>query len=828
MATVAAKTADGAATCRAPIISVALISFAALAYELLLIRLFSIIQWHHFAYMVISLALIGLGGSGTFLALMRKQLLTRTRLVFVNCLALFGPTAVGCYALAQQIGFNSEEIFWNPSQLLRLVSIYLLLAVPFFFAGCAVGIALMGWRNNIPRLYGADLVGAGMGSIALMITLTMVLPLQALSLIALAGCSALLVAQWELRLRWRARPALVFALIALPALVWPWQAELTVSPYKPLSQALRTAGAEVLEQRSSPLGLLTLVRNERVPLRHAPGLSLLAPAGPPPQLGLYIDAGAVSPITAWDPTTGTAHFGQMTSALPYYLTQPGRVLVLGAGGGAAVQQALALGAGQIDAVELNSQLTALIRDRLGDFNHQLFQHPRVRLHTADARGFVSTGRTPYDLIQLDQVDALGASAAGLNALGESYLYTVEAMENYLARLSPDGMLATTRWVRIPPRDALKLLATVAEALRRRSSDPQEHIILIRGWATSTLLVKKSRLTRLELRKLRVFCNERGFDLVYDPSIRAAEANRYNVLRRPWFYDGAAALLGDNRQAFLARYKFDLSPATDDRPYFGHFFRFGLLPEAISLRGQGGAALVEWGYLVLVATLFQALIGGALLVLLPLTLLKQTRPAQTALSTWRLITCFGAIGLAFLFVEMAFIQRFILFLHHPLYAAVAVLSAFLIFAGLGSLLANRLVIKQQAKAWMRFAVLGIGLIASIDLLLLDILFDLFAGHALWSKLGMAVVLVAPLAFCMGLPLPLALAQVASCQPASVPWAWAINGCASVVSAVLAVLLAVQFGFTPVLALAVLLYVVAALTFPGGALKGSDPRHGYPGS
>ena len=827
MATVAAKTADGAATCRAPVISVALISFAALAYELLLIRLFSIIQWHHFAYMVISLALIGLGGSGTFLALMRKQLLTRTRLVFVNCLALFGPTAVGCYALAQQIGFNSEEIFWNPSQLLRLVSIYLLLAVPFFFAGCAVGIALMGWHKNIPRLYGADLVGAGIGSIALLITLTVVLPLQALSLIALVGCLALLVALWELRLRWRAGPTLVFALMALPALVWPWRAELTVSPYKPLSQALRTAGAEVLEQHSSPLGLLTIVRNERVPLRHAPGLSLLAPTGPPPQLGLYIDAGAVSPITAWDPTTGTAHFGQMTSALPYYLAQPGRVLVLGAGSGTAVQQALVLGAERVDAVELNSQLTALVRDRLGTFTHQLFQNPRVRLHTADARGFVSTDRTPYDLIQLDLVDALGASAAGLNALGESYLYTVEAMENYLARLSPDGMLATTRWVRIPPRDALKLLATVAEALRRRSSDPQEHIILIRGWATSTLLVKKSRLTRLELRKLRVFCNERGFDLVYDPSIRAAEANRYNVLRRPWFYDGAMALLGDNRQAFLARYKFNLSPATDDRPYFGHFFKFSLLPEAISLRGRGGAALVEWGYLVLVATLFQALIGGTLLVLLPLILLKRARPAQKTLSSLRLITCFGAIGLAFLFIEMAFIQRFILFLHHPLYAAVAVLSAFLIFAGLGSLLANRLAIKQRAKAWMHFAVIGIGLIASIDLLLLGILFDLFADHALWSKLGIAVILVAPLAFCMGLPLPLALAQVASSQPASVPWAWAINGCASVVSAVLAVMLAVQFGFTLVLVLAVLLYVVAGLTFPGTS-RGADLPHRSPGA
>ena len=164
---------------RSPFASVALVSCAALAYELLLLRLFSIIQWHHFAYMVISLALIGLGASGTFLALMRDRLLPRIAQVYVTCLALFGPAAVGCYALAQQVGFNAEEIFWDLGQLLNLVIIYLLLAVPFFLSGCAIGIALMGWSENIPRLYSADLAGAGIGSLALMIALTVVFPLQA-------------------------------------------------------------------------------------------------------------------------------------------------------------------------------------------------------------------------------------------------------------------------------------------------------------------------------------------------------------------------------------------------------------------------------------------------------------------------------------------------------------------------------------------------------------------------------------------------------------------------------------------------------------------------
>ena len=363
---------------------------------------------------------------------------------------------------------------------------------------------------------------------------------------------------------------------------------------------------------------------------------------------------------------------------------------------------------------------------------------------------------------------------------------------------------------------MKLLATAAEALRTTgSSDPGQRIILIRGWATSTLLVKKTAVTLNEIRSLRRFCAGRGFDLVYYPSIRAEEANRYNVLRQPWSFEGAAALLGSDRDDFLDRYKFDLTPATDDRPYFAHFLKWKTIPEVLSLRGQGGAALLEWGYLVLAATLLQALVGSALLVLVPLTLLRRARPAQVVLSRLKLVTCFGAIGLAFLFIEMAFIQRFILFLHHPLYAAVAVLSAFLVFAGLGSLLANRLVHKGQSFAGMVLAVIGIGLVALIHFAVLETLFELLADRTLVVKLVMAIMLIAPLAFCMGLPLPLALARVAASQPAFVPWAWAINGCASVVSAVLAVLLAIQFGFTLVLILALLFYALAALTFPGDA-------------
>jgi spermidine synthase len=541
---------------------------------------------------------------------------------------------------------------------------------------------------------------------------------------------------------------------------------------------------------------------------------------PPEQLAVFTDGSGMSAITRFDGDLERIRYldGQ-TAALPFHLCARPRVLVLGAGGGADVLLARLFTAPSIDAVELNPQMVELMRGEFAAFSGDLYRAPTVHVHIADARAFVNASNDLYDIVQISLLDSFAAAAGGLHGLGESTLYTVEAFRGLLDRLAPDGLLAVTRWVTVPPRDPLKLFATAVEAVRERGiEDPGERLAWIRGWRTTTLLVKNGRFTADEITAIRAFSRDRAFDLAWLPRIRADEPNRYNLLDRPWFYEGAAALLGPDADAFLENYKFDIAPATDDRPYFFHTLKTATLVELLRMPERTGFNLVEWGYPVLLVTLAQAIIASVVLILLPLLMLRRDpgRPRAAGGLRARVVLYFAALGLGFLFVEITFIQRFQLFLGHPVYAVSVVLCAFLVFAGLGAgatrALADRLGGERRATT---VAIVGIAALALLELVVLDRAFATLVTLPLTAKLAVSVLVIAPLAFCMGMPFPLGLARLQADEPRFIPWAWGINGCASVISAVLASLLALQLGFSRVLLAAVVLYGLAALAFPATA-------------
>jgi hypothetical protein len=776
-------------------------------------RLFSIIQWHHFAYMMISLALLGYGVSGAFLMLLQRPLLQRFAASYIINLTLFGICSVGCFLFAQQIPFNAEEVLWDARQTIWLLYAYLLLAVPFFFAANAIGLALIHYRARLSRIYAADLMGAGLGSIGILVLLFALRPLQSLTVIGLLGTGAALLAVWELRQRlsvaWLLLP-LAAALLLLPA---SWSTP-EMSPYKGLSQMLLVKDTRIIAERSSPLGLLSVVESPTVPLRHVPGMSLSATAEPPDQLGVFIDGDGLSVITRYGGDRQTlAHLDQLTSALPYHLRPVKRALILGAGGGVDVLQGLYHHATDIDAVELNPQFARLVTTDYADFAGHLYQEPGVTLHIAEARSFATSSTGNYDLIQVSLLDSFSASASGQYALSENHLYTTEAVAEFLQKLSQDGFLSITRWIKLPPRDTLKLFATGIAALRASGvTDPGQQLILIRGWQTSTLLLKNGAVSAQDLERVRVFCAARSFDVAYYPGISRGESNRYNRLRDPWFHDAAEALLGDEPERFLDDYKFNLRPASDDQPYFFHFFKWRTLPEVMQLRERGGAPLADAGYLVLTATLVQAVIASLLLILLPIWMYqRRINPAKQGVRRSMVMGYFFILGLAFLFIEIAFIQKLLLFLHHPLYAVAVVLSSFLVFSGLGSAWLGRVSPGGRGRLLSQ-AVTGIVVLGAVYLLSLAPLLDRLAMLPDAMRILISVSLIAPLAFCMGMPFPLGLGRLADHAPDLIPWAWAINGCASVISAVLATLLAIHLGFSTVIAVALTLYALALWVFP----------------
>ncbi len=797
--------------------AIAVVSAAVLAYEVLLIRLFAIVQWHHFAYMAISIALLGFGASGTFLFLAQGWLRRRFTVAFVVNAAAFGFSGIAAFALAQRLPFNALEVMWEPRQLLFLLVLYLLFTVPFFAGGNCIGLAFAHFGTHIGRIYAFNLGGSGLGALGLIGLLHLATPEESLRLIAGLGLAAAGLAALSADRHRHVAAAVLAAAAVLVPLATPssWTA-LRLSPYKGLSMALAVPGAKVLSQSSGPLGLLTLVDNAKIPIRHTPGLSLNASVGPPPQLGVYTDGDGMMAITAFSGDFAPlAYLDFTTSALPYHLLQAPDVLVLGAGAGGDVLQALYHRAATVDAVELNPNIVRLVAETHGAFSGSLYALPGVRVHVAEARAFVAASAATWNLIQIPLLDSLAVAAAGVHGVSESYIYTVEAFEEYLRHLRPGGYLAITRWLKLPPRDSLKLFATAIEALARAGvAAPERRIALIRGWNTATLLVRNGDLGPIERAAIRAFSEARSFDLAHLPGMAPSEANRANLLRQAFFHQAATALAGPERGDFLARYKFDIRPSTDDRPYFFDFFRWHSLPEFLALRLQSGTALIEWGYPILFATLVQAGLLSLLLILLPLLLRREKAAGDK--QQWRVMTYFLCLGLAFMFVEIAFIQRFVLFLGHPLYAVAVALAGFLAFAGLGSGFASRFrrhigngPLSDLGPIWA--AVIAIATIAICYTTLLPMLLAGWIALPESIRILLSLCLIAPLGFFMGMPFPLGLERVSARLPGLVPWAWGVSGCFSVIGVLVATLLAIHLGFTAVVAIAAVLYLFAGALF-----------------
>ena len=871
-------------------LALAVVSAATLAYEVLLVRLFAIVQWYHFAFMAISIALLGFGLSGTLLALLQDRVRARFTATFALGAVLFAFTAPAGFLVAQALPFNALAVVWEPGQLLYLPAMYLLLAVPFFCGATCVGAAFVCHGDRVGRVYAFNLIGSAAGALGVVAALFVLTPSDTLRLIAAFGLVAAALVVLDGRPIWR--PALAVGaaaagIAALALLPDAWLA-LRVSEYKGLPGALRVAGAKMLSERSGPLGLLTVVESPDVPFRYVPGLSLKAPMAPPPQLGVFIDGGAMTAITRFDGRLDRlAYLDYTTDALAYHLVERPAVLVLGAGGGQGVLQALFHRARRIDAVEIDPNMVRLVREDHAGYVGGIWSRPDVRVHVADARGFVAASRRQWDLVQIPLLDAFAAGTTGVHGLSESYLYTIEAFEHYLRRLAPGGWLSITRWLKLPPRDALKLFTTALDALRRLGVEaPERQLMLLRGLNTVTLLVKNGAVTGADVAAAKAFAVRRSFDLDYYPGIGPGEANRFNVLDQPYYFAGTQALIGPKRDAFIAGYKFDIRPATDERPYFFDFLKWRALPELFKIRKAGGAGLLELGSLILAATLVQAAVLSVVLIMAPIgmwrwwgrraerpatvgrkpihteslppdqvggrpprkrgaRLLKDNWiPAFAGMTTearlsktstapgqlWRVGLYFLALGLAFLFMEIAFIQKFILFLGHPLYAVAVVLTGFLLFAGIGSGVASRF--SRRVEAWaaarpgrprlsaIPVAVAGIAAISVLYVVILPGVFEALSHLADDAKVAVAFALIAPLAFLMGMPVPLGLTRVWAAAPALVPWAWGVNGCASVLSALLATLIAMNFGFSAVVVLGAVLYALAAaaLRRPLGAAEG----------
>ncbi|MGH7570588.1 MAG: hypothetical protein ACREMK_01945 [Gemmatimonadota bacterium] len=782
---------------------------AVLAYEVALVHLFSIIHWSHFAALVIGLALLGFGASGSALAVARRRgggLAGRERPAFVIAVALAALTFDPAYRLAAMIPFDAFELIAVPRQFLYLGVTWIVLGTPFFLAGAAVALAFLIAPERIGRVYAANLAGSGIGSL-LGLALVAWLPAArlptAVGIVAGIGLLPLLVWHGSGFARWVLVPAAIAGALAfLPPPPVP------MSPYKEESLALELPEARVTARRDGPLGRLDVVAAPA--LRYLPGTSLALDRPVPPRPVLYLNGEPLGPRAL---AADTALLRQTTGASAFAIVgEPAsEILVLGLGGGSAIYLARASGADSITVVDPDRRVDPLLApETLG---------PDVRRVAMGARAFLHATDRRYGRIVVAEIGSLHGAAGGMGAAGASYLLTVQGMADMWEALDPDGILAITRWAIQPPREIPRLLATIRDVLDAEGVAAGPRIALLRSWGTVTLLVSRRPFAPGEVARLRAWAEARFFDIAWAPGVPEVAANRYNILEPDWYWAAAEGLLGPRPEDFLGRYPFEVDPVTDEAPFYFHFLPLDRLLELWRTGGRLALPYFEWGLVAQVLVLVQAIPIAALLILLPLVFLPRagravvTRNARTrSLGNGRgpPFLYFALLGLAFMLLEVSSIQRLVLFLGDPVYAAAIVLAAFLVFAGLGSLSARRLVTPDRLRSpWLPF--LAIAVLAPLTYLGGQALWEMFAAVPLSTRMALAIGLLAPLALCMGMPFPLGLQRVADGRPDLIPWCWGVNGFLSVIGAAAAPLVALAIGFRGVLLLAAALYLLAGWVF-----------------
>jgi hypothetical protein len=782
------------------LVSLGILSAAIIAFQLALMQILSIVQWHHFAYMVISVALLGFGAAGTVLALFRQWLLKQIPLLLPVLMISCGISMSLVIYISQLsfIRFDSYLLFANYTHIGRLLLTYLLFFIPFLLGALAIGLIFDHYVAVIGKVYFANLLGSAAGGLLLLAMLWFLLPHRLPAFISwlpvIAG--TLIIPANDANFRKRTIQLSLFAFLAfiicIGTIALP--PKLHLSQFKDLTKTLLLPDAAMKMERTSAYGPIQAVSSPV--LRYAPGLSLKADQPVGAGTAVFINGEWLGVVASHNPADPSFLLHYTSFDLPYRMAERKDVLVLQAGTGMEVAHALSRHATNIVAVESNAVLIDALQHELAPDNDSLYYRPEVIVRNQEPRIFLLSDTARYDLINLPPAGSFGGSA-GLYSLHEQFLLTKEAFVQMWPRLKEGGVISITAWMDYPFRHPLKLLATLVEVLEQLNiGQPHQHIAAIRSWSTITFVLTKQPLTGTAIQNIRNFCNQWQFDLALLPGLQPEERVRYHQLQDNSFFQNMDTLFSTGRDALYTDYSFNIKPATDNRPYFAQFFRWKSLPQLAENFGNRSIPFLEIGYLLVVITLIQIAVVSFVLVLLPL-FRRGWKGNQKA----AVLFYFGGIGLGYMFVEMVFIQHFILYFGHPVYAAAAVITALLFFSGFGSFMSGYF--SGNRKAMMLIVTAIIVLLVIYAAVLMPLLQQTM--HAsLPVKLLIVLLLIAPLAFCMGIPFPAALWRLARTSATEIPWAWGLNGCISVISAALATVIAVEEGSTMVMWLAAFAY------------------------
>jgi len=771
------------------------ISFAAILLEISYTRIFSFKVYYYFTYLILGIAMLGLGAGATTLAVSKRlRAVQPEHLVPALCIGCSAAVLAG-YFLIAWAPLSPSQLVSHPFELVKIGAVALVLLVPFLCVGVMIPVILGARPHRVSRLYGADLIGAGIacgGAIGLLLWLTP------------PGCVA--------------ASALVFAAAGLPGASW--------------SRALRGLGIA--------LGCVLVALALHPGLLPDPVTDSLKPIGPGrPGEVIYSEWNPVFRVDVTDHPTapGSMHllhhdgwlgsvqlrfdgdFSKLSGlradprSVPFAVASPEpEVLIVGFAGGREVLASLYFGASRVVGVELNPVTYALVTDRFADFGGRLGDDPRVTLVNDEARSFLNRDPNRYDLIWLvapDSYASMNAASSAAFVLSESYLYTVEMIQEALAHLAPGGVLAAQfgeRDFAARPNRTVRFLSTARQALAELGIEPfGDHVLVL-----SALGLPPLNDTTVLIGE-QPFGPERGRAFV--EASRALDGGALHwvpgVGSRPGPVSDVIGLPSDELAPWLAAHPYQVGPVRDDSPFFWHFARFRDVFQSPGSPGyRGGDWEILIGEQLMMALLALTVLLAAAFLLLPLVAIRPAWNAMPAKAATGLY--FACLGAGFMFLEVSLIQRFTLFLGYPTYALSVTLFALLLSSGVGSLLSGPLLARRQRALVGAFA--GVASLVLLHLFLAPALFERFVGAPLVARALLAALMIAPLGLCLGVFMPLGLATVTalcSHDREYVAWAWAVNGFFSVISSIASTILAMLIGFGLLLQLALALYAIAAI-------------------
>jgi hypothetical protein len=757
---------------------VASTSLATLLLELALTRVFSVVYYYHFAFLAISIALFGLGAGGVFsyvVAGWKGSLYTRLGLLAsLNAVAI-----VLCLSfLLNRTGEMTTA---------ELTAAYFVAAIPFLLSGTIISLAIAETIERVDKVYFFDLAGAAAGCAVLVPLLNWVGGPN--TILVAAALFAVSAAVWfHLGHAPRGRVAAVLLGLVLVGLItYNWKF--------PLIDVKFAKGQPVKNEEFVQWNSFS-----RIALKPEPGSGMKS---------IVIDADAATGVADFDfnhlspqQRFDLAYAGP---GFPYLLRHGAKTLIIGPGGGWDVSRALASGSKDITAVEINPIIANVImRNRFPQYSNYLYFRPEVHLFIEDGRSFVRRSHDRYQVLQATLVDTWASTAAGAFALSENNLYTTNAFKDYLSHLTPDGVMAFTRWGFDPPRESLRVVSLAYTALKQLGqSDPALNVAVVRQddaeklrtWGVQdTILISRNPFTAADLSKLRNSARTAKMQVIYAPGTDVQTPFR-------------ELLLSKNPEHFYDTYPFDVRPVSDNKPFF-----FYTVQAADVWRFMRNASRASEDYKinsalpVLFGLVAVSIIATLIILALPPLMLRHSLPR--APGSIRALLFFLFIGAGYILIQVALIQKFVLFLGHPTYALTVIIFSMLLSSGFGSFTSRRLVRGDMGRLVRVLAII----VGAIFLLAIVVTPVSESGVALPFpvKVLISVALIAPAGFAMGMPFPTGLRLIERSMPASVRWAWAINAASSVMGSAAAMFFAIYLGLQITLMIGGLLYAAALVS------------------